>query len=260
MNKLFLRIVLLFFVLPLSFILKAQTIDSTVTIIFTGTPQQKKAKKEKEPTWENIIKVAPTGMFVGSIPIIYERRLSESIGIQASLGVTSRNFMRGLFKYTSLDNYNWPTNTSYSYSDVIDDIYTFNLRQSEIGTTFSIEPKFYFDAEALRGIYVGFSYNYYSYKFSTPKAVLNTAKDRIEFISERKNESEKITDFMVHVGRQNIHKHLAFELALAAGLRKVEGTKYIASYKGAGSFYDGFGTYKQLIPHIELTIRLGYAF
>jgi hypothetical protein len=64
---------------------------------------------------------------------------------------------------------------------------------------------------------------------------------------------------MLHFGTQNINGHFSLEYSTAIGLRKVEGTKYVATSDGTKA-YDGFSNYKQTLLNYELAIRVGYVF
>ena len=240
---------------------KAQKSDSTVTIIFAGEKNKGsyKASKKKDVDANNIIKVAPTGIFVGQIPLIYERKLTPSISIQVAAGLTNQNYIRTLFMKAHERSIitDYPSNFPNS-SDESENLYSFNIRKAETGTMFSIQPKFYTDDDALDGSYIGFSYSLYNYKFSMPAATYNTTSG-LRFNGNPQSESEKITDFMVHYGMQNINGHFSFEYSSAIGLRKVEGTKYVATSDGIKG-YDGFSNYKQTLFNYELAIRVGYVF
>jgi hypothetical protein len=67
MKKLFLKKSLLIVAMAMAITTKAQKSDSTVTIIFAGEKNKGsyKASKKKDVDANNIIKVAPTGIFVG---------------------------------------------------------------------------------------------------------------------------------------------------------------------------------------------------
>jgi hypothetical protein len=264
MTKIFLKGFLLFISLSTISIAKSQSSDSTVTIIFAGDRSKAKAKKKKDSEQKNIIKVSPTGIFVGQIPIIYERKIADNVSIQASFGVTNQNYIRSAF-IKAQDNeiamtYPWD-NSAWSHYDEAEGLYSFTTRKVELGTMFSIQPKFYIEDDALDGGFVGFSYNMYKYKFSTPAAVYN-ASSGLKFTGASQSESESITDFMLHYGKQTISGHFSLEYSSAIGLRKVEGTKYVAASDAstAKKFIDGFGTYKQTLFNYELAIRVGYVF
>lgn len=235
--------------------------DSTVTIIFAGDKNKSSNKRKKKVTnQDNIIKVAPTGIFVGQIPLIYERKLTPNISVQVAGGLTNQNYVRTLFMKAHERSIitDYPSNFPIYSSDESENLYSFNTRKAETGTMFSIQPKFYTDDDALDGSYIGFSYSIYNYKFSMPAATYNTTTG-LRFNGAPQSESEKITDFMLHYGVQNINGHFSFEYSSAIGLRKVEGTKYVATSDGVKA-YDGFSSYKQTLFNYELAIRVGYVF
>ncbi|MFY7963426.1 MAG: hypothetical protein ACOVO1_00900 [Chitinophagaceae bacterium] len=267
MSKLFLKIgmVLCLFV---SLFAKAQKSDSTVTIIFAGEKNKggSYTSKKKKVDANNIIKVAPTGIFVGQVPIIYERKLTPSIGLQASIGLTSQNYIRTAFAKASQMSSSSSGYGTYPWSDVAptsdygEDIYSFERRKAEMGTMLSIEPKFYLDDDALDGSYIGFSYNSYKYKFTSPGAVYSSiAFNNVIYTGASKSEVEKITDYMIHYGHQNINGHFAIEYSTALGLRKVSGEKYgYTTYNS--KLYDGMIPYTKTLFNYEFCIRVGYVF
>ena len=243
---------------------QAQQNDSTVTIIFTGNHSNSKPKEEKVkkiPKF-NILKLAPTGIFIGAIPIIYERKIIDNLSIQASVGLTNRNFIRGIFKRnTNALNITFPWPANVTGSDMTDDIYKFDVRQPQTGTMYTIQPKFYFNEEAPEGFYLGFSLDHYNYKFSTPKCIPNASGYYVQK-GELQNESESINDYMLHLGYQSIsNNHIVFEASMAAGIRRVEGNKYVATIDYNNNFYDGIATYReQGLLNLEFALRVGYAF
>ena len=272
MIKNFLRTALLLSFSVTTFISKAQKSDSTVTIIFAGDRSKtSKTTKRKAAPQNNIIKVAPTGIFVGQIPLIYERKLTSSISVQVSAGLTAQNYIRTLFAKasqiasdgsSSSSNLPW-ADQAPGASDYAEDIYNFERRKAEMGTMFSIQPKFYLDDDALDGSYVGFSFSNYNYKFSTPGAKYSSSSSNyISFTGPLKNESEKITDFMIHYGHQGINGHFSIEYSSAIGLRKVSGEKYGATYdySGTNKIYDGMIQYSKTLFNYEFAIRVGYVF
>jgi Protein of unknown function (DUF3575) len=238
----------------------AQSNDSTVTVIFAGAGKKSSSKTRKKIGDANIIKLAPTGIFTGQIPLIYERKLSDNVSIQIGAGLSNQSYMRGMLM-TALDkeklakNYpsDWP---SYGF-DESEELYKFSTRKVEMGTTFSIQPKYYFSGDVMDGGFIGFSYNVTNYKFSMPKATA-TGSD-IKFNGPLQSESEKVSDYMLHYGIQHINDHFSIEYAASIGIRKVEGVKYVA-FHSSSKVYDGFSSYQQNLLNYEAAIRIGYVF
>jgi hypothetical protein len=266
MTKLIFKASLLLTCLFVCYHSKAQQ-DSTVTIIFAGDKNKSSKAKKKLISQNSIFKVAPTGVFVGQIPLIYERKLTPNISIQVGAGLTNQNYIRGLFVKAQENNIaltyptTWDENQS---SDQADELYDFTKnRKVELGTMFSIQPKFYYDDDAMDGGYIGFSYNIYNYKFSSNGATY-TPSGGLKFndLTQRQSETETITDFMLHYGKQVLNGHFAIEYSSAIGLRKVEGTKYVAQPNSTApkGYVDGPGTYKQTLFNYEMAIRVGYVF
>lgn len=258
MTKTILKPAIMLALILTSAVSKSQKSDSTVTIIFAG--DRSKAKTKKKDELKNVIKVAPTGVFVGQIPLIYERRLTPNISVQVGFGLTSQNYVRTAFIKANQKNitteYPWIDSDPYE-SDYADELYKFDKRKSAIGTMFTIQPKFYLDDDAIDGHFIGFSYSNINYKFTYPKATLSGGN--LVFNGSPQSEKETITDFMLHYGSQSINGHFSFEYSSAIGLRTVKGEKYSATTTGTG-LKDGFTPYSQTLFNYELAIRIGYAF
>lgn len=253
------------FTLSLSTILmaNAQKADSVTTIIFSGSVKNQKKPVKKYKVLDNVIKVAPTGIFVGQFPLMYERRFTDNISVQVGAGLTNQNYIRTVAIETqdpALDSKNNPWYNQFSGSDEAPSIYTFkNNRKANMGTMFSIQPKIYIDDDALDGKYVGFSFSQSTYKFTIPAGII--VNNDLSFSGALQNEQEKVTDFMVHFGSQNLNGHFVLEYSTALGLRKVSGTKYGVSIdNNTNKIYDGFIPYTQTLFNYELAIRIGYAF
>jgi len=242
----------------------AQKSDSVTTIIFSR-PQSsiyKTVKKVKQ--LKNIIKVAPTGVLVGQFPLIYERRFADNFSIQFAGGITSQNYIRTAIELArDMDNNNveYPWSNVNNAYDVAPKIYNFsNGRKVANGSMFSIQPKLYLNDEALDGSYVGFSISNIDYKFTIPQA--RFFGSGIKFSGPEQSEKERITDFMVHFGNQSVNNHFCFEYSFAMGIRKINGTKYVATTDGTtnSTIYDGFINYNRTTFNTEFALRVGYVF
>jgi hypothetical protein len=258
--KLFLLIV---FVLGTIFNTSAQSRkaakDSTTVIIF-NSPSGSSNKKNKTGE-DNIIKIAPLGLISGTFPIFYERKLTDFLGLQVGFGITSKNYVRAGLQTDFND-----TKITYAPTTITDDvsegIYGFEYRTVKTGTMFTIQPRFYFDSEGLDGSYLGLSFDNYTYNFEIPGVVKNTSSIYQDFsqTGSIKSENEKISDFMVHFGYQNIYDRLTLEWSTAIGIRNVTGTKYAAGFSSTGALIEGTGTYKQNLLNFNIGLKVGYHF
>lgn len=229
--------------------------DSTTVIIFNDAPNKKSKKKSNE---DNIIKIAPLGFLSGAFPLLYERRVTDFLSIQLGAGLTHHNYVRQLLSGASDPKitYPWPDNNSYI--DLAEPIYNFDYRKAKMGYTVSVQPRIYFDNDAMEGGFMGLSFDYYKYNFSIPGAV---SKDgSVSFAGADKKESETIKDFMVHFGYQTLYDNITLEYSTAIGLRTINGTKYAAWQDNNGSFMDGLATYKQNPIAFNIGIKVGYHF
>ena len=260
--KLFLLIV---FVLGTIFNTSAQSRktakDSTTVIIF-NSPSGSSNKKNKTGE-DNIIKIAPLGLISGTFPVFYERRLTDFLGLQVGFGITSKNYVRAGLQQDFKD-----PKITYAPSTIIEDrsegLYSFDYRTVKTGTMFTIQPRFYFDSEGLDGSFLGLSFDNYTYNFEIPGGVqkaTSTSQDYSQ-IGSIKSENEKISDFMVHFGYQNVYDRLTLEWSTAIGIRNVTGTKYAAGYSDYTSrvLIEGTGTYKQNLLNFNIGLKVGYHF
>ncbi len=123
---------------------------------------------------------------------------------------------------------------------------------------FTIQPRFYFDSEGLDGSFLGLSFDNYTYNFEIPGIVGNSSSYSQK--GSIKSENEKISDFMVHFGYQNIYDRLTLEWSTAVGIRNVTGTKYAAGFGTTGALIEGTGTYKQNLLNFNIGLKVGYHF
>ena len=233
--------------------------DSTTVIIF-NSPSGSSNKKKKTGE-DNIIKIAPLGFISGTFPVFYERKITDFLGLQVGFGITSKNYVRaGLqTEFTATTITYAPTPIS---NDRSEGIYGFDYRTVKTGTMFTIQPRFYFDSEGLDGSFLGLSFDNYTYNFEIPGIVKNTTMGFTDTYQTGsiKSENEKISDFMVHFGYQNIYDRLTLEWSTAVGIRNVTGTKYAADLSSTGALIEGTGTYKQNLLNFNIGLKVGYHF
>lgn len=225
---------------------KKQTKDSSVVIIFseTTTPSQTKKVRSSE---NNIVKISPLGFLTGRFPLSFERRITDFLAIEASGGVTNKNYIRSIFAQEANIKYQYPW-ANDSYYDESEPLYQFDERKPKMGVMYGIQPKIYFESEAPEGSFLGLSYDVIKYKFEVPS-----------YSGGVKEEFENVNDFMVNFGYNRIFDRISLETSSGIGLRKVKGEKYVV-YKGGSSITDGMATYQQSTINIALGIKVGYHF
>ncbi len=257
MKKLF---VLVFSILSLQFSnsslaqSKKNLRDSTTVIIFNQSSSEK--KKHKKSGEDNIIKIAPLGFVSGTFPVLYERSLTEYLGLQVGIGLTNKNYFRTATTQDA-DNikYTYPAPYENTYDDVSEHIYKFNYRQVKMGYMLSVQPRLYFESDGLEGSFLGLSLDYYRYNFQIPGIVadgINSYKQT----GSMKDENENIQDFMVHFGNQALNDKISIEWTTALGIRNVSGNKYFATQSG----FEGISTYKQTVFNFNIGFKVGYHF
>lgn len=238
--------------------------DSTTVIIFnqgSGASASSHPKKTKSDE-DNIIKIAPLGFISGAFPLAYERRITDYFSVQVAGGLTHKNYIRGAIqkeadisktKYT----YPWPNDGS-TYDDA-ESIYNFNYRTAKMGYQYSVQPRFYYESEALEGYFIGLSYDFYRYNFEVAGLVPGGMNGTSQ-TGSMQQEHENITDFMVQMGGQQVFDRLTLEYSTGIGIRKVKGEKYAGTSNGQGGITDGMAPYTQSLINFGISFKLGYHF
>ncbi len=237
----------------------------TSIIIFSESPRQGKSAKKHIAGDNNIIKIAPLGFIKGSVPIYYERRIADFFSIQAGVGVTTRNYIRGLTHNalgTNDENndhldYIWKDGyTGDNYTDE-DELFDFTYRTAKPGYMISLQPRIYFTSDAPDGGFLAVSFDSYKYNFEsqtlTGDGTSNRGKNTIK-------EYEKLNDIMVLFGAQWLYDRITVEYTTGIGLRNIKGEKYATAYDNNGKYIDGLATYKKSTLNFELSIKVGFHF
>lgn len=237
--------------------------DSSI-IIFSESPRSTKSLKKYHSDENNVIKISPLGFLKGCIPIYYERRISDLFTIQAGVGITTRNYIRGLL-YNAQDNdntsngsteYTWKNNVgSQDYTDE-DELYNFDYRKPRLGYFVSLQPRLYFDSEAPDGSFMALSLEHYQYNF---KSLAITSDGTNTRGKNWVNEYEKLNDVMVLFGYQSVYDHVTLEYTSGIGIRNIKGQKYAVG-TNYSSYTDGWADYKKTSLNFELGLKVGFHF
>ncbi len=249
---------------------KRDSSSSTVIIFSQSTkPSQVTDRLHKKAGEDNVIKIAPLGFISGTFPVYYERAFSEYFSLQGGLGLTNRNYYRGV-SYTGSDALNFNDNSSSSSTyntDLADGLYNFDHRTANMGFMFAIQPRFYFDSEGLDGSFFGVGYQNLRYNFEHQGITGSTGTDRSTAIygGPGKSEHETMSDLFAVFGMQRLHDRITFEGTLEFGIRKINGLKYVAYATQSGSGYvvtdqDQFQSYSQTKFYFNVGIKVGYHF
>ena len=239
--------------------------DSSI-IIFSETPRPgKKGSKKYVPEDNNVIKIAPLGFLKGCLPVYYEKKLSDLFTLQAGVGVTTRNYVRGLV-YNALDNdntdkssadYTWNTTSSGELYGADDELYNFDYRKAKPGYFISLQPRLYFENEAPEGTFIALSIDHYDYRFQSQMLKGDGTSARSD---KTIKEYEKMNDLMVIFGWQVLYDRLSLEYTNGIGVRNIKGQKYATAYDGYGKYVDGMADYKKTTINLEFSIKVGFHF
>lgn len=238
--------------------------DSSI-IIFSETPREGKSAKKHHAGENNIIKIAPLGFLKGSIPIYYERRIADFFTIQAGVGVTTRNYIRGLMVNSLGSQDESDNNSDYTWSGgytgdnygADDGLFDFTYRTAKPGYMISLQPRIYFDSEAPDGGFLAVSFDSYKYNFESQMLKGDGSSNRSK---NTMKEYEKLNDIMVLFGAQAVHDRITVEYTAGIGVRNIKGEKYATAMDGNGKYIDGIANYKKTTLNVELSIKVGFHF
>ncbi|HEY8897912.1 MAG TPA: hypothetical protein VIM79_23970 [Niastella sp.] len=239
--------------------------DSSI-IIFSESPRPgKKGSKKYVSDDNNVIKIAPLGFLKGVLPVYYEKKFSDLFTLQGGVGVTTRNYIRGLV-YNALDNdntdkssatYTWNTTSSGEFYGADEDLFNFDYRKATPGYFISLQPRLYFENEAPEGTFIALSLDHYDYRFQSQMLKGDGTSARSD---KTIREYEKMNDLMVIFGWQVLYDRLSLEYTNGIGVRNIKGEKYASAYDGYGKYVDGMANYKKTTINIELSLKVGFHF
>jgi hypothetical protein len=238
--------------------------DSSI-IIFSESPRPGKKSINSISGDGNIIKISPLAFLNGYIPVYYERRIADFFTIQAGVGVTTRNYIRGLL-YNALDQdnasnqnikYTWNTSTSGEIYGAEDGLYDYEYRKTKPGYYVSLQPRIYIESDAPEGYFFGISLDHYQYNFQSQGLSGNGSNTRG---NKTIDEYEKMNDIMVIFGGQSLFDRITLEYTSGIGVRKIKGEKYAVAMDGNGKYVEGMANYKKTTLNLEATIKIGFHF
>jgi hypothetical protein len=236
--------------------------DSTVVVIFNGSGTTSNSPKKKKTGEDNIVKIAPLGFITGTFPVFYERKINDFFSVQLGAGFTGLNYLRNAINKDNVLSdipITYPWGDDPSKSDAVEGLYSYNYRKAGMGYMFSIQPRLYFESDALDGSFMAISFDHYHYTSSIPGVSVDGNGD-VVYTGSPQNEFENINDLMVHFGDQAVYDRLTLEYTTGIGLRNVSGSKYVANFDGSNITDQGFGTYKQTVFNFSIGLRVGYHF
>lgn len=236
--------------------------DSIIAAVYNQNKNiNGKHRKKGKAGQDNIIKVAPLGFVTGTFPIYYERKVNDFFSVQVGGGLTGKNYLRDAFqKAAKITKITYPWADNSQYEDAAEELFSFNNRKPSIGYMFSVQPRLYFESEALEGAFVALSYDYYHYNFSIPGLVVNN--NQAVHKGASKSEHENLNDIMVHFGYQALFDHLTLQPSGGFGLRSAKGSKYAATFDNSTNTIsnEGFASYSQTVFTFSIGIKVGYHF
>ena len=237
--------------------------DDNTTVVTFHHGGNKAAKRNTTAGENNVIKIAPLGLLSGHFPVYYERRITEFFSVQVGVALTSRNYARTILTDdTGPKNLTEPAGAEDD-NEISGPFLDYTYRKAKMGYAYHIEPRFYFNDEAIDGYFLGTAIDWYRYNSSIPEI---TAFDgnNATYGGAPVNEHENIRDYMIRIGRQTMFNRLSLEVTTDVGVRNVNGARYVAyaDYSGGGNatIIDGIATYKQTQFNYNIAFRIGFHF
>ncbi len=250
--------------LPFILICCTSSTHAQQTVYFSKDSSAVSKKKYNRSSETNIIKIAPLSFLFGIVPVFYERRISDLFSIQAGAGITIKNYMKDLVDNLEIGKvededytFNWNGGQGNFYNFASED----QKPKYKTGTYFSIQPRVYFDGEAMDGYYMGISYDNTSYKFGSRSIVTGvSSSNAVSFTDTYVKEYDKYSDIAVHFGGQTLYDRLSVEYSVGVAIRSKSSRRYIYGYDNNSEFVDGFADLKKSIPVGLFSFRVGYHF
>ena len=238
---------------------ESDTTKKTVIIFNSGSDSR---AKQSDGGFKNILKVSPVAFISGKIPFSYERKLSDLFSVQASIGLTTKNYLKSLILESSTSNGD-DANVTYKnstlpadFKDSVDPINNFERRKASLGFMFSVQPRIYISEEAMEGTFFGLSFNMARFNYSIPGLV--TANGESTYAGAAKKEFENVKTVMVNFGNQKLYDRLSLEYAVGVGIKSVNGEKYRAGTY-TNKFYEEISAYnKKSDLAFDITLKLGF--
>lgn len=252
------------FIVPVLIIFSTLTTHAQQTVYFTKDTSSVK-KKHHRSSETNIVKIAPLSFLFGLVPVFYERRISDIFSVQVGAGITIKNYMKEITDDLELGKadeedftYNWNNGQGSVTNFGSDD----SKNTYKTGTFFSIQPRIYFEGEAMDGWYMGLSYENTTYKFGSPTIVTGVSySNPVAFTSTYSKDYNKYSDIAVHFGGQSIYDRLSLEYSFGIAIRSKKSRQYVYGFDSNNSNYiDGYADLKKSVPVGLFSFRVGYHF
>jgi hypothetical protein len=238
------------------------TFESGTSSASTG---KKKSRKSAQSSEKNIVKINPLGFLIGRTHVSFERELTETFSIQASVGVTSKRYLLDILD-TRGDDDNEPSsrfNKGVTYSpNVIDpeniDFADVTKRKYSLGYSFALEPRVYLSSEGLSGGYFGLSGGYRTFNYTQSASDISRVSGSTLSPNKSFKGKSTETDLLVRYGSQILNDKISIDWNVSIGLRTTKSTELGAylPFSGTGSetFVTMTGKKSELAGGVSLLI------
>ncbi len=251
-------------ILPILLICFVFTTSAQQTVYFSKDTSATNKKKYNRSSETNIIKIAPLSFLFGIVPVFYERRLSDLFSVQVGAGITIKNYLKETvdnLEIGKIDDEDYTLNWNGGQGNLYQFASEDQKPKYKTGSYFSIQPRVYFDGEAMDGYYMGISYDNTSYKYGSRSIVTGVpSSDPISFTNTYVNEYDKYSDIAVHFGGQTMYDRLSVEYSVGVAIRNKNSRRYVYGYDNNSNYVDGFADLKKSIPVGLFSFRVGYHF
>jgi hypothetical protein len=209
----------------------------------SASSKKKNGRRAGQSSEKNIIKINPLGFLIGKTHVSFERELSQTFSVQASLGLTSKRYIQDIIDdRDENDNPNARFNKGVTYSPNIVDPQ--NIRFAEvskkkysIGPSVAVEPRVYLASEGLSGGYFGLSLGYRTFNYSQLSSDISGVSGSSLSLNSSFKGKDTETEVLIRYGSQILNDKISIDWNASIGIRNSKSTE-LGAYL---PFSSGFG-------------------
>lgn len=210
----------------------------------------------------NIIKINPTSILLGVIPLYYERRINKSLGVEVAIGISLERYYFDLFNFPideekrtskiKFENNQKPVLGKYFSPD---DQYI----KETIGPYFSFLFRLYMDNDGIQGTYFGLGYSFLQFRSKVQKATL-TQNNEIVYTEDNKINKKNNNSILFAIGYQHLFRRLAMDVTLGLASVNYRESEYIFGFNSDLNLIEGKKVNDYYIFGYNIQVKLGYIF
>ncbi len=169
-------------------------------------------------TKKHLISVSVGNLFIGDASIYYEQNIKKHFNLSGAAGITFYNIMYNMFVIQTQQKELELGEPAFPWVP-------FDLgfeRRGRLGSTFMIEPKYYFGKKDAEGFYVGLQYRFRKYNYYSTVYDNDYSEDEFTSVDLAKpiKEYRAVSDFLIELGGSHFKgKHFNYQYYVGMGLR-----------------------------------------